>query len=127
DYRFTNIEHVSGACQLFRWACFREVGGYVPVTGGGIDWIAVTTARMKGWQTRTFTEMTCVHLRPMGTESTSQIRGIFRHGRKDYYLGGHPLWQIFRSVYQMTERPYIIGGACLLAGYMWAWICRTDR
>src|SRR5262249_49208180 len=28
DYRFTNIEHVSGACQLFRRECFEGIGGY---------------------------------------------------------------------------------------------------
>src|SRR5271156_4765549 len=50
-----NLEHVSGACQIFRRECFEAVGGYVPIKGGAIDWIAVTTARMKGWQTRTFT------------------------------------------------------------------------
>lgn len=31
DYRFTNIEHVSGACQLFRRSCFEEIGGYRPI------------------------------------------------------------------------------------------------
>ncbi len=67
DYRFTNIEHVSGACQLFRRECFEEIGGYVPIKGGGIDWTAVTTARMKGWKTRTFTEKICLHHRKMGT------------------------------------------------------------
>jgi len=54
DYRFVSIEHVSGACQVFRRECFEEIGGYVPVKGGGIDHIAVITARMKGWKTRTF-------------------------------------------------------------------------
>ena len=54
DFRFTSTEHVSGACQLFRRQCYEEIGGYVQVKGGGIDWIAVTTARMKGWKTRTF-------------------------------------------------------------------------
>lgn len=121
DYRFTNIEHVSGACQVFRRECFEEIGGYVPIKGGGIDWTAVTTARMKGWQTRTFVEKTCLHHRPMGTGSSrSQIRGIFRHGQKDYNLGGHPLWQLFRSAYQTTRRPYLIGGLSLLVGYVWA-------
>ena len=56
DYRFTNIEHVSGGWQIFRRECFEQVGGYVPVPGGGIDVIAVLTARMKGWQTRTYPE-----------------------------------------------------------------------
>jgi biofilm PGA synthesis N-glycosyltransferase PgaC len=120
DYRFTNIEHVSGACQLFRRDCFTEIGGYLPIRGGGIDWTAVTTARMKGWKTRTFTDKTCLHHRPMGTGSGSQLGGLFRHGKKDYYLGGHPLWQIFRGGYQMTRRPYVIGGLSILAGYGWA-------
>src|SRR4030042_920703 len=66
DYRFTNIEHVSGACQLFRRECFESIGGYKPIRGGGIDWVAVTTARMKGWKTRTFAEKTCLHHRKIG-------------------------------------------------------------
>src|SRR4029077_4372225 len=49
DYRFVSTEHVSGACQVFRRECFEQIGGYVPVKGGGIDLIAVITARMKGW------------------------------------------------------------------------------
>ena len=127
DYRFTNIEHVSGACQVFRRDCFTDIGGYVPIKGGGIDWVAVSTARMKGWQTRTFTERVCEHHRPMGTGSAGRITSIFRHGWKDYYLGGHPLWQLFRSVYQMTRRPYVIGGLFLLAGYCWAGLSGTRR
>jgi biofilm PGA synthesis N-glycosyltransferase PgaC len=127
DYRFTNIEHVSGACQLFRRDCFAAIGGYVPVKGGGIDWMAVTTARMKGWETRTFTEKTCLHHRPMGSGSTSRLRGIFRHGQKDYFLGGHPLWQVVRCGYQLTRRPYVIGGLWLLGGYFWAALRRTPR
>jgi glycosyltransferase involved in cell wall biosynthesis len=127
DYRFTNIEHVSGACQLFRRECFAAIGGYLPIKGGGIDWTAVTMARMKGWQTRTFTEKTCLHHRPMGTGAGSQLGAFFRHGRKDYYLGGHPLWQLVRSGYQMTRRPYVVGGLWLLAGYGLASLRRLDR
>jgi GT2 family glycosyltransferase len=127
DYRFTNIAHVSGACQLFRRQCFEDIGGYVPIKGGGIDWAAVTTARMKGWETRTFPEKHCLHHRPMGTASGSQLGAMFRHGRKDYYLGGHPAWQLCRSVYQLTRRPYVVGGACLLAGYCWASLRRVER
>ena len=128
DYRITNIEHVSGACQLFRRACFDEIGGYTPIKGGGIDWAAVTTARMKGWETRTFLEMTCTHHRPMGTASSKgRVRAQFRHGQKDWALGGHPLWQLFRCAYQMTRRPYALGGAALLAGYASASITRRQR
>jgi glycosyltransferase involved in cell wall biosynthesis len=127
DYRFTNIEHVSGACQLFRRECFEAVGGYIPIKGGGIDWTAVTTARMKGWQTRTFEERVCLHHRPMGTGSAGRLGRFFRHGQKDYYLGGHPVWQILRGGYQMTRFPYVVGGIALLAGYFWALLRRVER
>jgi poly-beta-1,6-N-acetyl-D-glucosamine synthase len=127
DYRFTSIEHVSGACQLFRRECFEAVGGYTPVRGGGVDWIAVTSARMKGWQTRTFAETFCTHHRPMGTAQTNAFGASFRLGRKDYRLGGHPLWQAFRSLYQMKTRPYLINGLLLAAGFFWDWARRANR
>src|SRR5258707_2521510 len=73
DYRFVSIEHVSGACQLFRRECFEQIGGYVPVKGGGGDHIAVITARMKGWKTRTFTEKVCLHHRAIGTAERGRV------------------------------------------------------
>jgi glycosyltransferase involved in cell wall biosynthesis len=127
DFRFTPVEHVSGACQLFRRECFEEIGGYVPVKGGGIDWIAVTTARMKGWKTRTFVERVCYHHRPMGTASVGKLRACFRLGAQDYYLGGHPIWQIVRGCYQITRKPYLVGGLLLVFGFYWSWIRRVRR
>jgi len=127
DYRFTNIEHVSGACQLFRRECFEEIGGYIPIRGGGIDWAAVTTARMKGWKTRTFTERTCLHHRKMGTGNVSALMTWFRQGRKDYFLGNHFLWEFFRAVYQMTKKPYFIGGFLLVSGFAWSSVKREGK
>lgn len=122
-----NLEHVSGACQIFRRRCFEEVGGYVPIKGGAIDWIAVTTARMKGWQTRTFLEKVCFHHRKIGTGDHSTLMARFHYGRKAYYVGGHPVWEIFRGVFEMRKRPYLLRGLWFLAGYVWAWASRMDR
>jgi glycosyltransferase involved in cell wall biosynthesis len=127
NYAFVNIEHVSGACQLFRRECFEEVGGYIPIKGGGVDWVAVTTARMKGWKTRTFVEKKCLHHRKIGTGKSGLLVSRMRVGQQDYYLGGHPLWEVFRSLYQMKFRPYIIGGLLVLTGYVWALIKRVKR
>jgi biofilm PGA synthesis N-glycosyltransferase PgaC len=127
DYRFTNIEHVSGACQMFKRECFADIGGYIPIKGGGIDWTAVTMARMKGWKTRTYTEKTCLHLRSIGTGSSGRLMTWFKQGRKDYFLGGHPLWQVCRSCYHIRKKPYLIGGSLLLLGYLWAMIKNEDR
>jgi glycosyltransferase involved in cell wall biosynthesis len=127
DYRFTSIEHVSGACQLFRRECFEEIGGYQPIKEGGIDWVAVATARMKNWYTRTFTEKVSIHHRKIGTGQGSALAARFRLGKKDYYLGGHPTWEVFRCIYQITKEPYVIGGMTILAGYLWAYLNRVER
>jgi glycosyltransferase involved in cell wall biosynthesis len=127
DYRYTNIEHVSGACQLFRRECFEAIGGYTPIKGGGIDWVAVTTARMKGWKTRTFTEKTIFHHRTMGTGKGNVLTARFRLGKEDYYEGSHPLWELFRAVYQMRFSPLVLGGLFTLAGYIAACLQRMER
>lgn len=127
DYRFVNIEHVSGACQLFRRECFEAIGGYLPVKSGGIDYIAVIAARMRGWKTRTFPEKLCYHHREMGTAQQSALGAKVKLGVKDYALGNHPLWELFRTVYQMTRRPAVVGGLAVLSGYTGAWLRRTEK
>lgn len=127
DYRFVSIEHVSGACQLFRRECFEAIGGYVPMKSGGIDHIAVIMARMKGWKTRTFTERICLHHRKIGSAERGALSAKFRDGKLDYALGGHPLWEIFRVVYQSTKRPLLGGGLSLGAGYLYALLRREVR
>jgi glycosyltransferase involved in cell wall biosynthesis len=127
DYRFTSIEHVSGACQLFRKKCFEDIGGYLPINQGGIDWVAVTTARMRGWKTRTFTEKVCYHHRKIGTADKSSLASMFHYGKKNYYLGYHPLWQIIRTGYQMSKKPYLIGGIYLWLGYVWGFLTIPKR
>lgn len=127
DYRFTSIEHVSGACQLFRRRCFEDIGGYVPMEGGGIDHVAVLTARMKGWHTRTFTEKKSQHHRKQGTANRSLLRDKYRIGTLDYRLGGHPLWEVFRAFYQLGKPPVILGGIWLFCGYFSCWLRRAPR
>jgi glycosyltransferase involved in cell wall biosynthesis len=127
DYRFVSIEHVTGICQLFRRQCFEDIGGYTPVKGGAIDRIANIAARMKGWKTRTFTEKMYLHHRAMGTAQQSLLRARFKDGAKDYSVGSHPLWELFRTVYQMRNAPFIIGGLTLLLGYTWSFVRGVRR
>jgi glycosyltransferase involved in cell wall biosynthesis len=124
---FEGENHVAGGCQLFRRQCFENVGGYIPNAAGGIDWIAVTTARMKGWRTRSFPEKRFHHYRTLGTAGRSSMAASFSYGEKDYYLGGSPVWQFFRIIYRMTRRPVLIDGFALLSGYCWAALRGIER
>lgn len=119
--------YVSGQCQMFRRECFKEIGGYFANKAGGIDWIAVTTARMMGWKTRSFREKSFFHQRHLGTAERSAFAASFSYGEKDYYLGGHPLWELFRVVFRMTKRPYLVEGVALGLGYGWAALRRLKR
>lgn len=127
DYRFTSIEHVSGQCQLFRRECFEEIGGYVPRKIGGIDLVAVITARMKGWQTRTFEDKPYFHHRQMNTATHRELLAPYSGGRGDYVLGSHPLWEFVRCIYQMTRRPILLAGILRLIGFTWAAVTRTEK
>jgi len=127
DYNYVSIEHVSGACQLFRRECFEEIGGFVPVKGGGVDVIAVITAQMTGWRTQTFTEKAILHHRPLGTAEHGALIARFRAGTKDYALGNLLIWELSRSVYQFKNRPLVVGGLMLLIGYLWSMVRRVNR
>jgi poly-beta-1,6-N-acetyl-D-glucosamine synthase len=124
---FEGANYVAGPCQLFRVSCFRDIGGYVPNPAGGVDWIAVMTARMNGWTVTAFPEKRFHHHRAMGTAERGPVAAQFSYGEKDYYLGGSPIWQLLRGTYRMASRPYVAGGLALLLGYAWAAIRRVER
>ena len=114
---FEGENHVAGGCQLFRRKCWDDVGGYLPNRAGGIDWVAVTTARMNGWTTRSFQEKRFHHYRPLGTAQRGVLASLFSYGEKDYYLGNSPVWEIFRVIYRMAKPPRLLGGLSVLAGF----------
>jgi poly-beta-1,6-N-acetyl-D-glucosamine synthase len=124
---FEGENYVAGGCQLFRWKCFQEIDGYVPNRAGGVDWIAVMKARMKGWKVQSFREKRFHHYRALGTAEKSLLGAIFSYGERAYYLGGSPIWQLFRSAYRMTRKPLFFGGMALLLGYTWAALRRVNR
>src|SRR6266446_2712627 len=124
---FEGQNHVAGGCQLFRRRCFEEMGGYIATRAGGIDWIAVTTARMMGWTTRSVRETSFFHYRSLGTAERSLLASAFSYGEKDYYLGNHPLWEICRTAYRAVKKPYLTGALALYLGYLSACVRQMDR
>jgi glycosyltransferase involved in cell wall biosynthesis len=124
---FEGENYVAGGCQMFRYQCFKEIGGYVPNEAGGVDWIAVMSARMKGWKVRSFLEKRFHHYRTLGTAGKSVLRASFEYGERAYYLGGSPIWHLFRCLYRIPQKPVLLGGLSLLSGYVWAGLRRVKR
>ena len=127
DYGLARTDQVTGPCQLFRRECFEAIGGYMPVKSGAIDRIADIAARMNGWKTHMFTDKVYLHYRHTGTAQQSVLMSKFKDGAKANSVGSSPLWEIFRAVYQMAKRPFIVGGLADFAGYTWAFVRRAER
>jgi hypothetical protein len=84
-------------------------------------------ARLQGWTVRAFPDKRFHHHRSMGTAEKGMVAAAFSYGQKDYYLGGSPIWQMFRGAYRMTKRPMVFGGVAMLLGYCWAAVTRVKR
>jgi glycosyltransferase involved in cell wall biosynthesis len=116
-----------GQTKLYRVECFKEIGGFVrEVMWDGID---CHRCRMTGWEARSFRdpELRFIHLRPMGSSFRSIYHGRLRWGYGQYFMGTHPLYLLGISCYRMFERPWVIGGILILAGYVGGFLRRRPR
>lgn len=124
----SNLNHAPGAVQFFRRECYECIGGYQPVSSGGIDSIAELIARMNGWKTKSFSHLHVYHHKPVGTGGG---KGIFtvrcREGFTEYNIGTHPLFAIAKAVRRIKERPFIIGSVIRILSYFYLMIRRTKR
>lgn len=113
-------EHVAGQFKLYRRVAFEQIGGFVEeVLWDGID---VHTARMKGWNTKSFyhPDAFLMHHRLMGSSDKNVYRGRLRWGRGIWFMGYHPLYALASGVFRMREKPFIIGGLLIIAGFIGA-------
>lgn len=123
----TNDDFSLGAAKFYRVACFQEIGGFVrQVMWDGID---CHRCRMMGWKAASLPdeELKLYELRPMGTSDRSVFHGRFRWGRGQYFMGTHWLYALAIAAYRTFERPFAVGGLCILAGYFGAMIRRHQR
>jgi poly-beta-1,6-N-acetyl-D-glucosamine synthase len=118
---------VGGPIQFFRRECYEMIGGYRVLPYGGIDAVAEISARMYGWEVRSFPEIRVYHYRATGTANRSIWNALYRAGIRDYTIGYHPIFQIARSLSRLREKPYILGSLVKLAGYLSALMRREHR
>ncbi len=118
---------VRGGIQLFRKECFKQIGKFTPLKNGGEDVITEVTARMNGWKVKSFDHLMLEHHRVTGTGGWSVYEAKFKEGILAHSMGYHPAFQIFKSLHRIIDKPYVISGVLLFAGYIWAIISGNKR
>jgi poly-beta-1,6-N-acetyl-D-glucosamine synthase len=114
--RGSSTRSIPGGIQMFRYDCYRAIGGLLPIEYGGEDWYAEIMARKSGWRVQSFSDLRVRHLRVMGTRG-SRLRYCYREGIMDFALGSHPLFELAKIGKQIPSRPYLLGALARMLGF----------
>ena len=63
----------------------------------------------------------------MGSSQRGILTGRMRHGSGQYFMGAGLVWMLATAVYRIPEKPYLIGGLCILFGWLHSWIRNMPR
>ena len=124
---FMVSETVAGQFKLYRAEAFRSIGGFVrELMWDGIDF---HRARMAGYRTACLPdpELQIVHLRLMGSSEGNVYRGRLRWGRGQWFMGSAFPYIAASGLFRMHEKPYVVGGLLIVAGYLQAALRRDRR
>jgi len=116
-----------GMTKFYRVSCFEAIGGFVrEVMWDGID---CHQCRMKGWVACSWNDhdLRFVHLRPMGSSQDSIYTGRMRHGYGQYFMGTGFLFMAASALSRMNQKPYLLGSAAMLWGWLKAALQRKPR
>ena len=116
--------HVHGALKCYSRECFRRIGGVQERLGR--DTIDGTYARMRGYTTRSFTDLVSVHHRPLAS-ADGTLRGHARHGRCAYIAHYTTPWVALRAAKVARRRPLALSGIAFLFGFARAAADRVER
>jgi GT2 family glycosyltransferase len=117
-------EHVRGALKLYSRECFDAIGGVQERLGwDGVDEV---TARMRGFQTRSFPAAQAYHHRHTGS-ADGRLRGHARWGEAHWILHHGVLWTLLRAGKVGRIEPRGASAAAYLYGYGRAAVRRVPR
>jgi len=118
--------HVRGATKFYRRECYEAIR---PIPAHlGWDMIDEVAARRAGWRTGSF-ELPggdTLHLRPTGGHD-GRLRAFRRWGQCAWGYGAHPAFVLLGGLKRLRRRPYGVGGAAYVIGYLQAAVRRDPR
>jgi hypothetical protein len=117
-------EHVRGALKLYSQECFQAIGGVREQLGwDGVDEV---TARMRGFETRSFSAARAYHHRHTGS-ADGRLRGHVRWGEAHWILHHGVVWTLLRAGKVGRIEPRGASAAAYLYGYGRAAMRRVPR
>ena len=114
---------VAGAVQMFRRACYEQIGGLAALPLGGEDWLALLDATMAGWEVCAICDLPVHHHRPTSSAG-GRWRGLFKLGLLDASFGSQALFEALKCARRIGERPFVLSGMIRFAGYLWWRVAR---
>ena len=122
---FQPENHVNGGVKLYRRDCFDAIGGIQ--ARNGWDTIDQTYARMRGWDTQSFRDLTAKHLRRSGVRPGLEA-GVARFGECVWVAHYPPELVLARGLrIAVKEKPRLLKGFWFLRGYVKAAVERQAR
>lgn len=116
--------HVRGATKIYRRTCWNQLGGLHAAPGW--DTLDEVKARMLGWNTRTFPELTVIHHRYTGT-AEGIWAGLVKNGRANYFSGYHPLFMVAKCLARCLRPPVLAGSIALAYGFLRGYFERAPQ
>ncbi len=111
----------SGPSKIYSRECFQAIGGIEGEQGW--DTVDEMRALMLGFETRGFRHVRTYHHRPMQSAS-GNWRGQMHRGEAAYNAGYSPMFMLARSLRHLFTKPWMMGGALMLIGYLRPWLRR---
>jgi glycosyltransferase involved in cell wall biosynthesis len=94
---------VWGASRAYRWPCLREI---LPLEERmGWDGIDESRANVRGWKTRTLTDLPFRHYRREGERDGAPRKARAAQGRAARYMGYRPWYLVLRSLHHALREP----------------------
>ena len=118
------FDHTRGALKTYSRRCFEDIGGILEIDGwDGIDNL---NARFNGWETKNFPDIIVEHRRATGSLESS-ISDHINTGRKSHIMSYSWPYLLAKSLTSMLKRPYLIGGLCIVLGFVKSKIEGVER
>lgn len=118
------IFHVRGATKIYRRACWEAIGELWMSVGW--DTIDEVKANMLGWKTFSFKDLHLHHHRFTGS-AEGLLQDRVKHGKVCYVSRYHPLFVLASCLRRIAQKPYLVGSAAILYGYIRSNLTRQLR